>query len=116
MCTHVTVSRAGLSNSGSKVVVCDPSIFRRLGPHLAQLNIHVILARAEPYTLYPKGVVAYADVLKAGMGKPCELEPRQPDDIAIIMYTSGSTGHPKGVAQTHRGVTTQLELGIGLVR
>ena len=74
------------------------------------------LARTAASVLWCAAVVAYADVLKAGMGKPCELEPRQPDDIAIIMYTSGSTGHPKGFAQTHRGVTTQLELGIGLVR
>ncbi len=32
-----------------------------------------------------------------------------PDDIAYLMYTSGTTGVPKGVAVTHRNITQFLE-------
>ena len=49
--------------------------------------------------------------------------PAKGDDVAIIMYTSGSTGNPKGVMLTHKNVLSQIKQiivpiisGIGEVR
>ena len=33
---------------------------------------------------------------------------KQPDDIALIQHSAGTTGLQKGVALTHRAVLTQL--------
>jgi amino acid adenylation domain-containing protein len=38
-----------------------------------------------------------------------DVAARQPDDLAYILYTSGSTGVPKGVMLTHRNATSYVE-------
>lgn len=37
---------------------------------------------------------------------PLPIQHRQPTDIASLFYTSGTTGRPKGVMQTHRNLMT----------
>ena len=51
------------------------------------------------------------DVIEAAMVEALgdidsvETTPRDPDDLAILFYTSGTTGKPKGVMITHRNLT-----------
>jgi long-chain acyl-CoA synthetase len=40
-----------------------------------------------------------------GKKNPVEFSPPTKEDISTIMYTSGTTGEPKGVLLTHESIT-----------
>ena len=54
------------------------------------------------------GAVLLKDILARYPGE-AEIHPALDDDLAMIMYTSGTTGRPKGVQQTHRNNVVSAE-------
>ncbi|KAM7274712.1 hypothetical protein ACFE04_016578 [Oxalis oulophora] len=53
------------------------------------------------------GIKPYSwdEFLDFGKENPCEISPPQPFNICTIMYTSGTSGDPKGVILTHESIT-----------
>ncbi|ORX64916.1 acetyl-CoA synthetase-like protein [Basidiobolus meristosporus CBS 931.73] len=54
------------------------------------------------------GIHTYEEVRQLGEQNLVEKNLPQPDDVACIMYTSGSTGNPKGVMITHANVVASI--------
>ncbi len=51
-----------------------------------------------------------ADVERDGANAGPQLADTQPDDVAAILFTSGSTGVPKGVVYRHRHFVSQIAM------
>ncbi|KAL4871955.1 hypothetical protein BDV12DRAFT_163443 [Aspergillus spectabilis] len=59
-------------------------------------------------------ILSFEDLRKLGEENPSEPVPPSPDDLCCIMYTSGSTGPPKGVLLTHGNVVAAMA-GINVI-
>ena len=93
-----------LEDAGARVVVCDIERHALIAPQLDQLQCQAIVVRAGD-----------ADVGSATRWELAQQSPAEcpqvdiaPDDLALIMYTSGTTGKPKGAASTHFAIGQSL--------
>ena len=91
-----------LQDSAAKLVLADGDRAARLAPIQQSLGLTIIGTRDAQTPQH------YGDLMKdVGDVAPPDVTIDTDDDFAI-MYSSGTTGKPKGVVQTHRGVVNAV--------
>jgi long-chain acyl-CoA synthetase len=96
-----------VGDSGSRIILADEERLQRLLTARADSAIHqakIIAVRVEGEL--PDGVDSLEQTLTDGATMP--LVEVGPDDNLTILYTSGTTGNPKGAVSTHRAVVHAL--------
>ncbi len=98
--------RYALTDAGARVVIADAERIERLsdtGDGQPPCPVIGVRAAAVSRADVP-GYAAFEDLGQGPGLDPADLPSPEPDEVATMLYTSGTTGFPKGALITHRNI------------
>ena len=100
-----------LKDSGTSALFCDARHAQAAREAIASLNIGLVLMdpdRVAQHSIHENWLGNLPAIFDAGPGK-FQPAPTTADDLASLLYTSGTTADPKGVMLTHANFLGEVE-------
>lgn len=93
------------------LVVQDQTTLAKLLPELTALNLRFVALLSDEVPTPTEGLTLlnFGQVIAAGQGHSLQSAPRRREDLATLMYTSGTSGRPKGVMLSHGNLLSQVQ-------
>ena len=101
-----------------KTVICSAGLYPNLEPLIKSAGVESCIiddpnpARNEGDG--PEGSINLQDLIKNSAANPPSVSIDAQNDLAVLLYTGGTTGAPKGVMLTHYNITTNIYQMIGM--
>lgn len=122
-----------MSDSGAKVIISLDILYARISKVVKETKLeHIIITGIKDYLPFPKNVIypfiqkkehgivvkvehrgmnhLFTEIMKTAKDDPIEYEFDYDSDIALLQYTGGTTGPPKGVMLSHANLISNAQM------